>query len=181
MPGSVTIKSRAVDDSGNLETPTSGVSVTVAGSQTTIWSSSAVPGDVDAGPDRAVELGVKFYSEVGGTVKGIRFYKSTNNKGEHVGSLWTTTGTLLASAPFTSETASGWQQANFATPVPINSFTIYVASYHANTGNYSADVNYFSSIGADNSPLHAPPSGGSWGPNSVYAYGTSSTFPEPEL
>ena len=61
--------------------------------------------------------------------------------------------------------------------MPINSFTIYVASYHAYVGHYSADVNYFSSVGRDNSPLHAPPSGGSWGGNGVYAYGTNSIFP----
>jgi hypothetical protein len=35
---------------------------------------------------------------------------------------------LLATTTFTNETASGWQQANFTTPVPINSSTIYVAS-----------------------------------------------------
>ena len=87
--GSVTIKTRAVDDSGNLETPSSGSTVTVTGSgQTTIWPSNAVPGVVDQGPDSPVELGVKFYSEVGGADKGIRFYKSSANTGTHVANLW---------------------------------------------------------------------------------------------
>ena len=175
--GSVTIKSRAVDDSGNMETPGLGVTVTVTGGQTTIWPSNAVPGVVDQGPDSAVELGVKFYSEVGGAIKGFRFYKSAGNTGSHVANLWSSTGTLLASTPFSNETASGWQQANFATPVPIDSATMYVASYHANNGHYSADENYFSSTGRDNPPLHAPASGGSWGSNGVYAYGSTSTFP----
>ena len=67
--GSVTIKSRAVDDSGNLETASSGVSVTISGGQTTIWPGSAIPGVVDGGPDSPVELGVKFYSEVGGAIR----------------------------------------------------------------------------------------------------------------
>ena len=178
VPGSVTIKSRAFDDSGNLETPGPGVTVSVAGSQQlTIWPSSAVPSIVDQGADHPVALGVKFYSEVGGTIKGIRFYKSSANTGTHVGNLWSSTGTLLATTTFASETASGWQQANFTTPVPINSFTIYVASYHANTGHYSFNPNYFST-NRDNSPLHAPLSGGSWGGNGVYAYGGSSTFPD---
>ena len=175
--GSATIKSRAVDDSGNLENPSAGITVTVSGTQTTLWPNTATPGVVDSGTDNPVELGVKFYSEVGGTIKGIRFYKSPANTGTHVANLWSSTGTLLASATFTGETASGWQQANFATPVPINSFTIYVASYHAKVGHYSGDLNYFSSVGRDNSPLHAPPSGGSWGSNGVYAYGASSIFP----
>ena len=151
--------------------------MTVSGTQTTLWSNTAVPGIADQGLDSPVELGGKFYSEVGGTIKGIRFYKSPANTGTHVGNLWSSTGTLLASATFSGETASGWQQANFTTPVPINSFTIYIASYHANSGHYSADPNYFSSLGRDNSPLHAPPSGGSWGTNDVYAYGANSTFP----
>ena len=87
----------------------------------------------------------------------------------------------MASATFTNETPSGWQQVNFATPVPINASLIYVASYHSNSGHYSADENYFSSVGVDNSPLHAPasapPSVGSWGSNGVYAYGATSVFP----
>ena len=48
-PGSFTIKTRAVDDSGNLETPGAGVNVTVTGSQTTIWSTTAAPVVTDRG------------------------------------------------------------------------------------------------------------------------------------
>ena len=36
-----------------------------------------------------------------GAVTGVRFYKAATNTGTHVGSLWTTGGTLLASATFT--------------------------------------------------------------------------------
>ena len=181
VPGSVTIKSRAFDDSGNLETPGPGVTVSVAGSQQlTIWPSSAVPSIVDQGLDNPVALGVKFYSEVGGTIKGIRFYKSTANAGTHVGNLWSSTGTLLATTTFTSETASGWQQANFTTPVPINSFTIYVASYHTNTGHYSFNPNYFST-NRDNSPLHAPLSGGSWGGEWRLRLRWEQHFPQPDF
>ena len=39
--------------------------------------------------------------------------------------LWSATGTLLATATFTNETASGWQQANFSNPVPITAGTTY--------------------------------------------------------
>jgi Bacterial Ig domain len=48
--GSMTIKSRAVDDSGNLETAAPGITVTVVGGLTTIWPSNAVPGIVDHSP-----------------------------------------------------------------------------------------------------------------------------------
>ena len=106
----------------------------------TIWPSTAVPALVDQGPDSAVELGVKFRSDVSGTITGIRFYKASANTGTHVGNLWSGTGQLLASATFSSETASGWQQVNFASPVSITANTVYVASYHANVGHYSQDA-----------------------------------------
>src|SRR5262249_8190911 len=142
--GSVTIRSRAVDDSGNLEVPSAGVSVTVgAGSSCTgngtIWPSTAVPVGVDGGPDSPVEIGVRFTSDVAGTVTGIRFYKASANGGTHVGNLWTSTGTNLASATFAGETASGWQQVSFPAPVAIAANTVYVASYHATAGHYSDD------------------------------------------
>ena len=65
----------------------------------------------------AVNLGVKFQSDVAGYITGIRFYKGPSNTGTHVGHLWTASGALLATATFTNETASGWQQVNFANPV----------------------------------------------------------------
>ena len=79
----------------------------------------------------AVTLGVKFKSDVDGTVTGIRFYKGSGNTGTHVGNLWSSTGTKLATATFANETASGWQQVNFTTPVSITAGTVYVASYLA--------------------------------------------------
>ena len=77
-----------------------------------------------------------------GTITGIRFYKGSSNTGPHVADLWSSTGTLLATATFSNETASGWQQVNFSTPVAITAGTTYVASYHTN-GDYSASQNYF--------------------------------------
>ena len=177
--GSVTIKSRAVDDSGNLETPAAGIAVTMQGqnnpSGTSIFSASATP-QHPADPDTsATEVGVKFRSDVAGTITSIRFYKGSTNTGTHVGSLWTAGGTLLASATFTNETASGWQQVTFASPVAITANTVYVASYHTNVGHYAEDDNYFTS-GVDSGSLHALADGAS-GPNGVYAYGSTSTFP----
>src|ERR1700682_2548227 len=140
-----------------------------------LWSSSATPQD-PANPDSsAVEVGVKFTSDVAGSITGIRFYKGSGNTGTHVGNLWSSTGQKLASAKFTGETASGWQQVNFATPVAIQPNTIYVASYHTNRGHYADDTGYFS-VGHSNGPLHAPADGAS-GPDGVYAYGRTSAFP----
>src|SRR5262249_61085881 len=96
-----------------------------------IWPSNPTPAIVDGGDPGSVELGVKFRSDVAGTITGIRFYKSAANTGTHVGSLWSVGGTRLATVNFTGETASGWQQMNFATPVAIQANTDYVASSFA--------------------------------------------------
>jgi hypothetical protein len=141
-----------------------------------IWPSTALPGLADGGPDSAVELGVQFRSAVAGSITGIRFYKAAANTGTHVGNLWATNGTLLATATFANETASGWQQVLFSKPVAIASNAVYVASYHANNGHYSDDENYFADQGVDNYPLHALGARENGG-NGVYSYGTKSTFP----
>ena len=51
----------------------------------------------------AVELGVRFTADVAGTITGMRFYKGPQNTGTHTGTLWSATGTKLATATFTSE------------------------------------------------------------------------------
>jgi Domain of unknown function (DUF4082)/Bacterial Ig-like domain len=149
----------------------------------TIWPSSATPGNPAFPDNSAIEVGVRFRSDTDGYIKGLRFYKGAQNTGTHIGTLWSNSGTKLASATFTNETASGWQQVNFAGPVPISANTTYVASYHTDTGFYAFDGNYFATSGVDNPPLHAlkdgapgPGPAGETG-NGVYRYGASS-FPD---
>src|SRR5205823_3191624 len=89
-----------------------------------------------------------------GFVSGVRFYKDVFAVGTHVGDLWDSTGTLLASATFNNETATGWQQIMFTTPVAITAGTTYVVSYRS-TSHYIATTNYFATSGVDNGPLHA--------------------------
>ena len=176
VPGTFNFIVQVSDASLPTETTTAPLSITVPIVSTlSIWPSSATPGTVDGGPDAPVELGVKFRSDVAGFITSIQFYKAAANTGTHIGDLWTTNGTLLATATFTGETASGWQEVDFANPVPISANTVYVAAYHCNNGHYSADDNYFIS-GVDNPPLHALANGVS-GPNGVYTYGASSAFP----
>jgi hypothetical protein len=144
-------------------------------SYSSIWPSPVSPQTVNPWPS-PVELGVKFRSDIAGYIHGIRFHKARTNTGTHVGHLWTSNGTRLATATFTNETASGWQQVNFSTPVAISANTIYVASYHTTKGNYSYDMNYFANKGADNAPLHALRNG-VLGANGVYTYGPAGSFP----
>jgi len=176
--GTFTFTARVSDVGSPQQIASNALSITISSAPTskTIWPSTIVPGTADSGPDSAVGLGVKFKSDVAGRITGIRFYKATANTGTHVGNLWSSAGTKLATATFSGETASGWQQVSFATPVAITSNTVYVASYHCTVGHYSEDDNYFASKGVDNPPLHALANGVSGG-NGVYAYGTSSAFP----
>ena len=141
-----------------------------------LWSSETLPAIADFDDAQAVELGVQFSSTTTGFITGVRFYKAEANTGEHIGSLWTTDGTLLAQATFTSESSSGWQQVSFAAPVAVVANTRYVASYHTNTGHYSVDQGYFTDHAYTNGPLSAP--GGDTGsPNGLYAYSPTPTFP----
>ena len=140
----------------------------------TVFSATSVPAVAAENDINAVEVGMKFRSDIAGTVTGVRFYKGTTNTGTHTGHLWSATGTLLASVTFAGETASGWQQANFSAPVNIAANTTYVVSYHAPNGHYAANSGYFGSS-TDRPPLHGLASGVD-GPNGVYRYG-SSAFP----
>ena len=178
--GQVTLRSRATDDSGNVESAASGVTLTVSsGGQAcpcSAWSSGVVPTVATSSDTGSVQLGVKFRASVDGYVTGIRFYKGAGNTGTHVGSLWSSAGVRLALATFTSETATGWQQVTFAQPVAVTANTVYVASYHAPNGGYSYDRNFFTSAGLTVGPLYLLRDGESGG-NGVYAYGMSGTFP----
>ena len=66
------------------------------------------PTDVPASPllndgqvQGGIEVGVKFRVTQNGYITGFRFYKGAGNTGTHIGHLWSSTGTLLASATFT--------------------------------------------------------------------------------
>ena len=175
--GSATIKARAADDSGNLETPGAGVTVNVTARTCpcSIWNDSFT------GPEEndpaAVELGVKFRSDEAGFITGLRFYKTSGNTGTHVGHLWSASGgPPLAEATFSGETASGWQEVSLDNPVEIDADTTYIASYHAPNGHYAATSGYFATGGFDSAPLHALGDGVD-GPNGVYTYGPSGSFP----
>ena len=145
-----------------------------------IWSASAIPTHptYDTNDVNSYKFGVKFKSDFGGYVTGVRFYKGPNNSGTHIGNLWTSNGVNLASAVFTGETGGGWQEVSFATPVAITAGTTYVASYFDPHGGYSADLAGEPgglAAGVDNPPLHALAN--STTPNGVYVQSASSAFP----
>ena len=124
-----------------------------------------MPTTTDSGDGSAVEVGVKFTADIPGVITGISFYKGVGNTGTHIGTLWSANGTVLAQATFTNESATGWETVLFATPVPINAGTTYVASYYTAAGHYSVDHGYFNQT-YNSGVLHAQ-----GGNNGVYVYG----------
>jgi Domain of unknown function (DUF4082)/Bacterial Ig-like domain/Bacterial Ig domain len=169
---------RAEDLSGNAVTGVSWSFTTGAAATCPCsgWGNTTTPANPSVNDPSAIELGVKFRTDLDGFITGVRFYKGANNTGTHTGSLWTSTGQLLANATFTGETATGWQQVTFATPVAVTANTVYVASYFAPNGNYAGDNNFFTGTGVDNGPVHLLRSGVS-GSNGVYQYGSAGGFP----
>ncbi|MDQ1461748.1 MAG: hypothetical protein QOI08_3232, partial [Actinomycetota bacterium] len=138
-----------------------------------LFAPSATPSTSTVFDFSSTELGLRFKADVNGYITGVRFYKGQFNGGTHVGSLWTNTGTLLGRVTFSGESSTGWQQASFSAPVPVTAGTLYVVSYHANSGLYSQTANFFSNGGAmDNGPLHAPT-----GANGLLVHSSNPSFP----
>ncbi len=135
---------------------------------------SLLDGQVPASPavsdGQPIELGMAFTPSASGAVTGIRFYKGTSNTGTHTGSIWSTSGTRLATVTFTGESASGWQSAGLATPLSLTAGQTYVVSYYSPTGVFAITPGFFTapvSVG----PLSATAA------NGRYRYGAGGGFP----
>ena len=120
----------------------------------------------------AVELGTAFTPSVNGHVTAVRFYKGSGNTGTHTGSIWSSSGTRLATVTFTNETATGWQTASLPTPLALTAGQTYIVSYLAPNGRYSGTPTYFAGPRVSG-PLTAPA-----GNNGRYRYGAAGGFPD---
>jgi hypothetical protein len=167
--GNYTIRTRAVDDSINLETPGAGLAVSVdQGGAGTLFGRNDVPANPRDADPNPVNVGVRFSAATSGSIVGIRYYKGVGNAGEHIGTLWGPGNEKLARATFKSETASGWQTVIFDSPVTIAAGTTYVASL-STRGGYAVTSNYFTT----------PKTRGSLTSTSgVYSYGLPDVAPE---
>lgn len=177
----VVIKVRGFDDSGNMEGGTTSISLDIVSPKCpcTIFKSTDVPEFTNSFENNgSEELGVKFRTNSPGYIQGLRFYKSTNDVGPHILSLWTSTGTLLAQDTLTpaEEKESGWQQVVFNTPVAITSGETYVASYNSPTGYYAQTPLFFTDSFA-RGYLVAPANIEFTDPNGVYTNSSSPDFP----
>jgi hypothetical protein len=131
--GTATIKSRAVDDSANLESSPAAATVMVGAP---VCPCSLFVAQAPASPDStdgvAYELGMKFQAAAPGQISAIRFWKSPNETGTHTGRIWSATGTQLASVTFSGETGSGWQTQALTSPLSIQANATYVVSVNVN-------------------------------------------------
>ena len=173
---SKTITVKAYDSSGNTATATRTLIINNPIGTATSLFNNQTPADANEDIDgSAVELGMKFQVRAPGKISGIKFYKTSGNTGTHVGSLWSSTGTRLANITFSNETANGWQQANFSSPVSVLPDTTYVVSYHSPNGRYLGNDNFFSTEKV-NMPIVGLKDGTDGG-NGVYKYGPAGSFP----
>ncbi len=136
----------------------------------TLWGGTPDATPVLDSDPASVELGTAFVSKTAGTVTGVRFWKTAENTGTHVGHLWGPGGKLLATATFTNETASAWQTVSFSSPVAIRAHKKYVVSYHAPFGRYVSTIGF---TGQADSTVLAVKRGNS----GVYSYGSAVRFP----
>jgi hypothetical protein len=95
--------------------------VTHSGLETRNWRSGTGP--------FTLELGTKIRVTQAAELTRVRFWKDAQETGTHVGRVWSSTGTLLASVTFTNETAgAGWQEQELATPLNLAPGQTYVVS-----------------------------------------------------
>jgi hypothetical protein len=198
VQGTVTIKSRAFDDIGNLESPGGSEGsantvtvVVVAGTPPTNCPCSIYTQPVQSptnnndlnqndGPG-GITVGVKFKADFDGKINGIRFYKAPLDNAttdEHV-TLYSISpdgiqpGVAIATASlpsnFTHDNVNGeWAEVSFSTPIQITANTVYVATYFSPTGYYNATNNSFTNP-VVNGPL-AILKDGDEGVNGAYTY-----------
>ena len=146
------------------------------GTTYTVFQPTDIPSVPLANDEAAIELGMRFRSTQNGFITGVRYYKGAGATGTHIGSLWNNAGTTrLAQATFINETASGWQQVLFSSPVAITAGVTYVVSYFSPSGDYAATKPYFTQ-NITNGPLIGL-ADGTDGANGLYRYTTTSAFP----
>ena len=181
VPGSLNVKVRSFDDSGNEEAIAITITLNVrplparAECPCSVFSPANRPASIQN--DRlSLETGMKFQASRNGFISGIKFYKSTTGSSNFSGHLWSRTGTLLASVDFTPTTAVGWQEVALPTPVSITAGISYVVSVWSASGDYTFTRPYFNNGSISNGPLTAL---GNLvdGPNGVYIYSNTPAFP----
>jgi len=140
-----------------------------------LWSAV---GKVEMSDNQPVELGVKFRTDLEGSVNAVRFFRAVPIDSGYVVHIWSATGELLGAgmAVEGQQPAPGWQTIDVYPPVSVKAGVTYVASYYASKGQYSVSEGFFSNTTITNGPLHTL-SDGVDGGNGVFVYGLGGGFP----
>jgi hypothetical protein len=114
------------------------VTPALAGTSTTGIFSDTMRPRVAVDRDRnAVELGVKFIPQRTGSVTGLQYYQGSRDENVTSATLWSSSGTALATVNFAATTKVGWRTIALTKPVALTAGTSYVVSYYAPRGGYS--------------------------------------------
>ena len=116
------------------------------------------------------EMGFKIRTTQNMDLSAIKFYKSPGETGTHVGTVWSSTGSVLATVTFGSETASGWQTAALSSPLTLTAGQTYVVSVGFNAYFVMTGAAFASTV--SNGPLSAVADGA----NGVFG-ASAGTFP----
>lgn len=174
----ITIMSRAVDDSVNIGASSSQVTLTtvarVCDAATPCSIFGVEPGGQDSGDPAAVELGVKFRATSVGQVGAVRFYKPDDQAQTYRGRVYSASGEVLAEASATIN-GRGWHEISLPSTVAIEPDTTYVSSVFMPGGHYAYDEFGLASA-RENPPLVAL-GDGTEGGNGVYRYGSTGGWP----
>jgi len=88
-----------------------------------------------------VELGTKFQTSQELRITGVRIYRV--DPGTVTGSLWSATGTRLATGSLAPAATTGWQDLAFDRAVTISPGRTYVASYYSPATKYAFQYGFF--------------------------------------
>jgi methionine-rich copper-binding protein CopC len=163
--------SAALND-GLASTPFSSSFTTAAA--VSIFAASLTPTSSTTSPT-PLTVGVRFRSTTAYSITGISFYLPANVTSTYTVTLWSSTGTKLATASGSPTSATaGWRTVNLTTPVRIAANTTYVASVRALTAQYSWTASVFATT-YTNGTFSVPASGGVTSSADVFPTSSSTT------
>jgi hypothetical protein len=114
------------------------------------------------------ELGTRITVEVPGRITAIRFWKSPDDAGPHIGHVWSAAGVELAKVGFTAETVQGWQEQLLSSPLVVTAGQVVTVSVNTTSGGHFPKTVGGLALGLKNGPLSSQPSAGAYGPPGTY-------------
>lgn len=105
----------------------------------TIFTSETPASTIDA--TGGWEVSTEFSVDVDGKISGFRFWKASGETGTHTARLWSTSGTLLASATFSSESSSGWQSVSANKVISAGTYIVSVNTNEKQVKSYAYFTN----------------------------------------